>query len=210
MFFIYVLSLLRIPYVVAVTPGFQVAGPVDRKHRLALLIANTSLSDLSQIRDVDEEPNKHDYRFSLLLGNANSPLKMSTQLRTDPRRPDLHLSPRPIFSRRTLSLAVTTSESTEQEDRWYRHAERVMCSIFCTKEEEEQHDSWAVRAVGSKWNDDPNGYPIGIIISKIRTILEANDKNTSVVHRLRCIVWLGLLMQSWEEAEVYTCIQNTL
>lgn len=186
------------------------AGLVDRKHRLALLIANTSISDLSQTPEVDEEPNKHDYRFSLLLGNANSPLKMSTQLRTDPRRPDLHLSARPVFSRLTLSLAVTTSESTKQEDRWYRHAERVMCSIFCAKEEEEQYDSWAVRAVGFKWNDDSNGYSIGIIISKIRTILEANDKSTSVVHRLRCIIWLGLLIRSWEEAEVYTCIQNTL
>ncbi|KAH0291118.1 hypothetical protein KCU62_g2952, partial [Aureobasidium sp. EXF-3399] len=77
----------------------------------------------------------------------------------------------------------------------------VVCSIFCAHEDED-YDSWTARAIDSEWHKDSHGYSIDIVVSKIRTVLETNGKNTPVVHRIRFLVWLGLLTQCWHEAEL--------
>jgi len=78
----------------------------------------------------------------------------------------------------------------------------VVCSIFCAQEDED-YGSWNARAIDSEWHKDSYGYSIDIVVSKIRTVLDTNGKNTPVVHRIRFLVWLGLLTQCWHEAEVW-------
>ena len=166
-----------------------------------------SWSSWSQTLKADETANNHNHRLCLLSRCADPLLKMTTQLHTDPRQPRslaamttrlltaLHSASRSVYSRLKSSHEVVT------EDRWYRHAEMVVCSIFCAHEGED-YDSWIARAIDSEWHKDSYGYSIDIVVSKIRTGLETNGKNTPVVHRIRFLVWLGLLTQCWHEAEV--------
>jgi hypothetical protein len=127
----------------------------------------------------------------------------SPQLPADPQQADSDIDSmiRPVFSRLTSLLAPDMQISTKERDRWYIHAERVMISLFCASEGEHGY-SWAERATKCKWKDDSSGSSIAIIMSKIRVIIEAHSRDTPVVHRIRCLVWLGILTQSFEEAEV--------
>jgi hypothetical protein len=132
---------------------------------------------------------------------------MSTHLPTDPQLPDIDASVRPVFSQLTSSLAPDMQNSSKEKDRWYLHAERVVISLFCATEGE-HGDSWAERVTNCEWKDDSSDSSIAIIMSKMRVIIEAHSKDTPVVHRIRCLVWLGILTQSFEEAEVCMCIQK--
>lgn len=192
-------SLLRIPYVVVVTPGYYMSGFRDRKRSFT--------SPNRKHSKADGEPNNHKYRMRSLARQPESPLEMATQSHTDPRQPRsladmttrlltaLHSESRSVYSRLRLSHEVVA------EDRWYRHAEMVVCSIFCAHEDEDYY-SWTARAIDAEWHKDSHDYSIDIVVSKIRTALETNGKNTPVVHIIRLLVWLGLLTQCWHEAEV--------
>lgn len=128
---------------------------------------------------------------------------MSTHSQPAPLQPDPYTSVRPVFSRLTLSLTqqMDTTKPTETEDRWYKHAELVICSLFCA-EEEEHYDSWSERVLECEWNDNSYGYSIDLVISKMRVVVETNEKKTPAVHRIRYMVWLGLLTSCLLEAEV--------
>lgn len=86
-----------------------------------------------------------------------------------------------------------------------------MCSLFCA-EEEEHFNNWVPRAFRPSWKDDSHGCCVDIVISKMRTIVEANQKNTPAVHRFRYMLWLGFLTQRLLEAEVcmHLHVQHTI
>jgi hypothetical protein len=94
------------------------------------------------------------------------------------------------------------AETQDEELRWMNHAEEVMFSINSIREGETS-DRWRERIASSEW-DASHGFPIDIVTSKLRTIIETNDRSTLVLDRIVCIVWLSLLTQRPEEIEVYS------
>ena len=95
----------------------------------------------------------------------------------------------------------------ETAGRWTTHALRVMDSIFCGRRGDTKA-SWTNRILSAEW-DASHGFPVEVVTSKLRTILETHHQRTSALGRIISLVWLGLLAQCPEEIEVHTCIHNT-
>jgi hypothetical protein len=94
------------------------------------------------------------------------------------------------------------AESTETEDQCYARAERAMGSILVAKGQEEPYDVWAERAMNSEQENATYGFSINNLVADMQTVIKTNNKKVPAHHRIRMIIWLGLLAQCWQEAEV--------
>lgn len=106
------------------------------------------------------------------------------------------------------AVAVLDPERLE-ELRWCKHAEMVINSNFL-RHPKESDDSWLDRLLYPAQTTKQPNCPLDIIISKLRTTIEANGRKTPTLRRIKFVIWLGLLTRDWLEAEVRTCVYRAL
>lgn len=106
------------------------------------------------------------------------------------------------------AVAVLDPERLE-ELRWFKHAEKVISSNFL-RHPKESDDSWLDRLLYPAQTMKQPTCPLDIIISKLRTTIEANGRKTPTLRRIKFVIWLGLLTRDWLEAEVRTCVYRAL
>ncbi|KAG9946476.1 hypothetical protein KCU85_g6542, partial [Aureobasidium melanogenum] len=104
------------------------------------------------------------------------------------------------------AVAVLDPERLE-ELRWCKHAEMVINSNFL-RHPKESDDSWLDRLLYPAQTTKQPNCPLDIIISKLRTTIEANGRKTPTLRRIKFVIWLGLLTRDWLEAETLKWIAN--
>ncbi|KAG9688313.1 hypothetical protein KCU95_g10333, partial [Aureobasidium melanogenum] len=104
------------------------------------------------------------------------------------------------------AVAVLDPERLE-ELRWFKHAEKVISSNFL-RHPKESDDSWLDRLLYPAQTMKQLNCPLDIIISKLRTTIEANGRKTPTLRRIKFVIWLGLLTRDWLEAETLKWIAN--